>query len=173
MRCFAAVWPGSEAAAALARLARPPLPGLRWSTPDQWHVTLRFFGELAPAEVDAAAAALGALAARQDQPVVAEAGPATRFLGTGLIIWPVEGLAPLAREAGRATGHLGEPPPDRPFLGHLTLARAGRGAAWRDRTDLLAPLASSWTVTSLSLVRSDLGPAGARYHPVAEYPFGL
>ena len=52
-RLFVAVWPPDEVLDLIAALPRPEVEGLRWTTRDQWHVTLRFFGsvELAPAAV--------------------------------------------------------------------------------------------------------------------------
>ena len=36
-RLFVAVWPPDDVVAELAALPRPDQPGLRWTTPDQWH----------------------------------------------------------------------------------------------------------------------------------------
>ena len=51
MRLFLAVWPSPEVVDVLRALPRPDTPGVRWSTEDQWHVTVEFLGEcdLAPA----------------------------------------------------------------------------------------------------------------------------
>ncbi len=159
-RCFVATWPPPEICDALARAPRPPLARARWSEPEQWHVTLRFLGDVPVGDV----AALAARLAARPWPggVVARGGPATRFLGEGLLIWPVEGLAELAAAVAEATRGTGEPP-TRPFLGHITLARARRGYDLRRQHHLLSPLAATWAVTSIALVRSRLAPAGATY----------
>ena len=133
LRCFVAAWPSAEVVSALAGLPRPTRPGLRWSGEDQWHVTLRFFGDLGPAEVDEATAALSKLASALPGAFTARGGPATKFLGPGLLIWPVDGLC-AAGPIGQATAHIGQPLADRPFLGHVTVARGAGGA------DLLSPL---------------------------------
>ncbi len=172
MRCFVAIWPGADVVAALAALPRPAGERLRWSTEDQWHVTLRFFGELTPGQVDEVNAALAEMATSLPGDVTAEGGPATGFLGPGLVIWPVEGLRPVAERVERVTAHVGQPIPDRPFLGHITIARGARGADLRRAPHLLSPLRASWPVTSLSLVRSELGPRGARYSDVRAFPVG-
>ena len=101
MRCFVAVWPSAEVVGALAGLARPSVERLRWSSQDQWHVTLRFFGELSPAQVDHVCGALVEVARSLPSEVLAHGGPVTRPLGPGLIVWPVEGLRPLARRSRR------------------------------------------------------------------------
>jgi 2'-5' RNA ligase len=80
----------------------------------------------------------------------------------------VGGLDALAASVVARTAALGEPPPDRPFSGHLTLARAKRG----DRGVAgLAGVAftASWEVGEVTLVASTLHPHGARYDIVARY----
>ena len=78
------------------------------------------------------------------------------------------GLEPLAAAVADATRGVGEPT-DRPFRGHLTLARVRR-----DRT---APSAAAgdavegaWPVDQVAVVRSELHPDGARYETVAGLP---
>lgn len=172
MRCFVAVWPSPEIVAALAALPRPGVERLRWSDENQWHVTLRFFGELSPAQVDDVSGALAAVAASLPEEVTARGGPATRLLGPGLIVWPVDGLSGVARAVEEATASVGQPVPDRPFFGHVTIARGARGADFRAAPHLLATLAGSWPATSLSLVHSQLGPGGPRYRDLQTFPLG-
>lgn len=168
MRCFVAVWPPEDVLEAMAALPRPVVEAARWSTRDQWHVTLRFFGELDEAGVAAATSALAEAARSLSGPLVARGGPSTRYMGPGLVVWPVEGLERAARAVGRATAEIGMPVPHRPFRGHLTVARA-RGDADLRREGLLAPLERSWDVVSLSLVESRLCTAGASYTDVASF----
>ncbi|MGH9106552.1 MAG: 2'-5' RNA ligase family protein [Acidimicrobiales bacterium] len=172
MRCFVAIRPPPEVLDALAELPRPATDGLRWSTRDQWHVTLRFFGDLSPADLIAASQALALVVGRLAPPVDASGGPTTRFLGPGLVVWPVEGLANVARAVEQATAGTGQAPADRKFRGHLTIGRGRRGTDLRKARQLLAPLAMAWPVGSLSLVESRLGPAGAKYTVIQELPFG-
>jgi 2'-5' RNA ligase len=172
VRCFVAAWPSAEVVAALAGLPRPASPRLRWSGEDQWHVTLRFFGELSPVQVDEATVVLSEVARGLPGDLTARGGPATRFLGPGLLIWPIDGLGPAAGPVGRATAHLGQPPPDRPFIGHVTIARGARGADLRQAPHLLSPLSASWPVTFLALVHSQLGAGGARYRDVCTFRLG-
>lgn len=174
MRCFVAVWPDVEVLEALALLSRPPFEGVRWSTRDQWHVTLRFFGELGQAEVSRALELLAQAATSLPgpPPLEVQGGPATRFMGPGLIVWPVHGLAVAAGAVEAATAGIGQPPPDRRFVGHLTIARGRRGTDLRPARHLLQSLAASWLVSSLSLVQSELHPNGARYREIASIPVG-
>lgn len=172
MRCFVAVWPAPGVVEALAALPRPDFASARWTTEDQWHVTVRFFGELAPEAISGACTALAAAARSLPGPIIAKGGPGTRFLGPGLLVWPVEGLGGAAAAVAHATTGTGQAVPERPFFGHLTLARARRGADLRQARHLLAPLATSWPVTELSLVESVLHPGGARYRAVENFPLG-
>jgi 2'-5' RNA ligase len=168
-RLFVAVWPATALLDHLRAFDRPPQPGLRWSTEDQWHVTLRFFGNLDAAGETAARAALDK-ATTGAQAVEVAAGPAARALNRTVWVLPVDGLEGLADRIADATKAIGEPPPRRRFQGHITLARARRPGvlAALPRT----PVTGRWAVTEVTLVRSDLRPDGARYHVVGRWPLG-
>jgi 2'-5' RNA ligase len=158
---FVAVWPPAEVLDALEHLERPARPGLRWTTRDQWHVTLRFLGRVEdPESVQDALQDLGWLPA-----TTASAGPSTAKLGASILCVPVAGLDELAVAVAEAT--TGQPPPE-PYRGHLTLARAKRGVAIRDLAGV--PFTAAWTVDQFSLVESETHPDGARYQVVAGYP---
>ena len=164
-RLFVAVWPSPDVVERIAALPRPSLPGLRWTDPEQWHVTLRFLGRVDDARpVDAALERVVAPA------VDAVAGPHVGRFGHRVLHVPVEGLAPLATIVVDATAELGEPPEDRAFAGHLTLARVRRGARVDLRPLAGAPVEGEWRVDEVTLVESRLGGAGARYHVVGRYP---
>ena len=164
MRLFVAVWPSAEVVSALRALPRPAVPGLRWTTEDQWHVTLRFFGE---AEVEAAAEALASV--RFGSRPEAVMGPSVGRFGDSILHVPVAGLDELAAVVVAATADMGRPPPDRPFRGHLTLGRVNRGRAGL-RPLVGTPLAGRWEVGELTLVASRLGREGARYSVVRRVP---
>ena len=68
------------------------------------------------------------------------------------------------------TARLGRPPEDRPFDGHLTLARARKAARVDLRRLAGAPIEAAWPVTEVCLVESRLSPAGARYEVVDRFP---
>jgi 2'-5' RNA ligase len=145
---------------------------VRWTATEQWHVTLRFLGELGRPDLTRLMTALARTAKELPGPVVAQGGPGTGFLGPGLIVWPVQGLASVATAIEKATTDIGQPVPYRHFLGHLTIARGRRGTDLRLRHDLLADLAGSWSVTSVSLVQSELHPGGAQYRDMETFPVG-
>ena len=157
-RLFVAVWPPDEVLDRLAALPRRAVPGLRWTGRDQWHVTLRFLG--AVDDVAPVVEALGSLDVPETEAVL---GPAVGRFGRRVLQVPVAGLDELAGAVLRATSHLGRPPDDRPFAGHLTLARVAKGAdvglGWLAGT----PVDARWTVREYCLVESRVS-AGTRQY---------
>lgn len=163
-RLFVAVWPPEEVLDRLAALDRPEVKGLRWTRRDQWHVTLRFLGGVPdPAPV---VEALAGLALPAGDAVL---GPAVDRFGRRIVHVPVAGLETIAAGVVAATARLGSPPDDRPFHGHITLARA----ADRGRVDLRpftgAIVGAEWRVDAVCLVESRLSPAGARYEVIERF----
>jgi len=161
MRCFVAVLPPSEVSDVLARLERPTASGVRWTHSDQWHVTLRFLGEVDPSEAATALVGLNSEAA------VAVMGPATIVLGGYAVVVPVSGLGGLAASVVARTASVGEPPEDRLFVGHLTLARL-RGPAPPESVGV--PLTAEFSVGEACLVASHLLPDGAAYEVLERFP---
>lgn len=160
-RLFVAVWPPAEVLDAVEALHRPAEAGGRWTRRDQWHVTLRFLG---PADADEVSAALAGLG---HEPVEAVLGPEVGRLGEGVVQVPVAGLDGLAKAVVSLTAGVGRPPEDRPFIGHLTLARmVGEPPAGV----LGQALSATFPVDSVALVTSELGGDAARYTTVATFP---
>lgn len=157
-----AVWPTDAVVEELRALPRKDERGVRFVPPENWHVTLRFLGE---ADVDAVA---GALEATPLPSATARLGAGVDLLFDRLLAVPVDGLDELAAEVGRATAGFGTEPPGRRFVGHLTVARARRGA--RMPKVLGALVQTEWAVTEVALVQSRLRPTGAEYDTVATWP---
>jgi RNA 2',3'-cyclic 3'-phosphodiesterase len=154
------VWPPEDVLDMLEGLPRPELPGVRWTSRMQWHVTLRFFGD---AEADEVRAALGGVRTAAAQ---AHLAPRTQRLGRGVLCVHVSGLDDVAAAVVAATADLGRPPDHRTFRGHITLARV-EGRAEPPLTDLPE---RTWPVATFALVRSHLGGGPARYETVATWP---
>ena len=167
MRLFVAVWPDEAVLDQLADLDRPVIDGVRWTTREQWHITLRFLGDVDDAGDVEAALRDGAARLR---PVSAEVGPRVERVGN--MLWaPVAGLHETAAAVVAATASFGAPPEDRRFRGHITLARQrsrGRGSSLRSAQG--QTLSGSWDVRAVDLVRSHLGPGGSRYETMASVP---
>lgn len=165
MRLFVAVWPPGDVLDDVAALPRPELDGVRWTTRDQWHVTLRFLGSCDPDAVRERWGPVGAVPA-----VEARLGPAVGRFGDRVLHVPVAGLEGVAREVTAATGAVGEPPDGRPFRGHLTLARVRgprRSGVRLAGVELLGrPVQARWVVDEVTLVASHTARDGARYEVV-------
>jgi 2'-5' RNA ligase len=162
MRLFVAVRPPVAVVDGLAALSRPAQPGVRWTTSEQWHVTLRFFGD-----VDDPTPITDALTNALDGtgPITATIGPHAAVLDKRVIYLPVTGLEGVATTIGAATAAFGDPPRRGRFKGHLTLART-KGA----RVDLSAlDLEHTWEVDEVDVLRSHLGSEGARYETLERF----
>ncbi len=153
----------------IASLPRPSHPDLRYTTRDQWHVTLRFLGE---ADMDTACRAVHEVQAPRAEAVL---GSRIRRFGATAIALTVDGLAEVASAVCEATASVGTPPETRPFEGHLTLgrvrARSSRWAMTVPGTFAASP-ARAFTVDEIELIRSTGGRGGVAYTTEAVVPLG-
>jgi 2'-5' RNA ligase len=163
-RLFVAVRPPPEVVALLSALERPAVPGVRWSTPEQWLVKLRPLGQVADRVVgplrDALEAELEGAPA-----VVCRLGPATRRLGGQWLGAPVHGLDDLAAVVFEATERLVPVTHPQPFQADVVLAR---GRVPRELAG--RPVAGSWTARSVFLVADRSSPRGVRFEDLARFP---
>ena len=184
MRLFVALAPPAEAVAELAAVLRdlPPEPRVRWTRPEQWHVTLAFLAEVDERAQAELASRLGRVA-RRHAPLRLSLAGGGRF--GGQVLWtriegdrlPLRRLADAVRAAARRCGL---PTDQRPYRAHLTLARSALARTTQPAPDLRPLVAalqgfagSAWPATDLHLVRSQLGagPGGtARHETVASWP---
>ena len=145
---------------ACSRWHRLNVPELRWTSPNQWHVTLAFLGLADPIE------ATRSLAALRTASCVGRLGPTTTALGKNSLVIPVSGLDRLAADVQVATTEIHREG-NRVFFGHLTLARSRQQipARW-----LGQPLIGDFPVEKVCLVRSHTLPEGARYEVLEWWP---
>jgi 2'-5' RNA ligase len=159
-RLFVAAWPDADTVAALRELPGGASGDERRVSPSNWHVTLRFVGEADVAEV--AALLDGAPLPRS----TALLGPRIERLDRRHAVVPVAGVDALAAAVARATRVVGESN-RHPFVGHLTVARLGRGGT----SALIGqPFAASFDVDEVALVSSELTASGPIYSIVARFP---
>ena len=156
-RLFVAVWPPPSVIDELAALPRPSKPGVSWTKPHRLHITLRFLGECDQDE------ALSTLEATSFGAARVTLGPAPERLGRGVLMLPAAGVDDLAESVIDCTRYLGDPPPDHPFVGHLTVARFRK----RQPTVDWPRLGETFEVNEISLVES--APWG-EYLDVAKFP---
>ena len=158
-RLFLAAWPSEETLEGVAAIARPTEPGVRWVPPDNWHVTLRFFGE----------AEVGKVVRRLEHErlpgAVARLGPTIEQLGARYLVIPVDGVDPLAASVLSATADIGQNDRRR-FRGHLTIARLTPGAA---SSVIGNRFEARFEIDEVALVASDPHPTGVVYRTVATF----
>ena len=167
---------------AAVRLAGDVIGGLRdrlgdddvkWVRPQNLHVTLRFFGDILPAEVEGISERVRAYPER-----LSAVATAWRALGAfpserrPQVLWlgladPQEALVRLASEVTRDLEETGFGRPDKPFRAHVTLGRVRRGARVQmpGSDDLTIPQAP-FSISAIALIRSRLTPRGPVYTPI-------
>jgi len=152
-----------------------------WTRQGNWHLTLKFLGDVDPARLDGLKAALAGVRfapfalrgagggffppARAGRP----AEPRVLWVGLGAGAEQASRLAAAVEDALEPLGFAREA---RPFSPHLTLARVKR-AGRDDWGELVAALnATAWPEIQLdrfALWRSELGQGGPTYTPLAEF----
>lgn len=176
MRLFVAVWPTDQVRDRLAEAIEALLTDeLRWVKPENWHVTLAFLGSVPDDELDALVAVLRSIQA-QALRCDAALGTHTSTIGRSVLCLPTSGLDELAGAVRESTGPFSRAPDrDRPFAGHLTLARTRRGRAVPglavgrpiSALGIGAPVSMTWPVSEVRLVASEEGREGTEYSPQA------
>jgi 2'-5' RNA ligase len=179
VRLFVALTPPGEVVEELSAITvalRELTPDLRWTRPEQWHVTLAFLGEVGEHIVDELARRLNRAAARHP-PLSLSFGGGGRF--GHQVLWTRvqgdrDGLCRLADSVRAAARRSRLPMEQRPYRPHLTLARAAVATDLRPLVERLASWQGlPWVATRLSLVRSRLGAGSggsALHEPIAGWP---
>jgi 2'-5' RNA ligase len=155
---------------------------LRWVRPQNLHFTLRFLGEIPPAQVARAVVATRE-AVRTARPFVIHiAGlgafpslqrPQVVWLGTGA---GAEALLALARSVEEALAKERLPTDPRPFRPHLTLGRARDDRSWGDLVRALERFRDASLgeerVEVVTVMESRLTPDGPIYTPREQVRLG-
>jgi 2'-5' RNA ligase len=178
VRLFAAVDPSSDVVAALSAAVSPVASAsdspVRWSPPEQWHVTVAFYGTVSGAATTELVERLSRAAGRGTAmslsidgfggfPSPSRARVVVATLGGDVAL--LTRLAQRCVAAGRRTGIEMQ---RRRFRPHLTIGRA-RGEPVDVSSLLAAPGEVSWEADALRLVASRLGPV-VQHETVASWP---
>lgn len=157
-------------------VANPPW---RWSSPETWHVTLKFLGDTSVADVGPATQALAAVGARHRSFDLALGafGAFPSLRDPRVLFYRVEAgagaLASLARDVDRSLEQaIGLETEARAFHAHATVARV-KAPLSRSLQDALAQVPALphpvTRVSTFDLMESRLARAGARYSVVKRF----
>ena len=177
-----------EAQAELRRAV--PGHGVRWTRREQFHLTLKFLGDVDAARVEALGEAIraacrgfGALHLRAERVGFFPDERCPRVVWTG-VQDQAERLPRLQQAVDAATRDFTIEQKDERFTGHVTLARIKAirrpetGALGKAAAGLAEEVFGQWTAGSIELMRSVLSPQGASHSSLAtialaDLPVGL
>ena len=176
MRLFVAIALPDSVARSLLQL-ETGVPGARWSTREQLHLTLRFIGEVDSRDASAIDDALSAISAPgfalQLKGVGEFGGKNPRALWAGVA--PNQALLHLQRKIETALQRIGLEAEQRRFTPHVTLARlkaVPRGRVMDFLVDHALYASAPFEVGEFVLFSSALTPNGSIYVPERAYPLG-
>lgn len=181
MRLFVALVPPPAALDELEDACSPfraSRDDLRWTSREEWHVTLAFLGEVSDLALSRLGPRLerGARRHRAFGLSLEGAGafpaPQRATVLWGGIAGNRKALGDLAATVGAGARRAGAPPPDagRKFRPHLTLARSRAATDLRPVVeDLSGFRGAPWTATEILLIRSHL-QGRPRYETLASCP---
>jgi 2'-5' RNA ligase len=151
--------------------------GWRWTVPENLHITLKFLGEVDPAQTSFVCNRLQEIALLQHPFPLALGGVgcfpnprSPRVLWIG-ITKGTESLANMAKMIDTACAGLGFASEDKPYRPHLTIARAGSQSLPAFVRDEKTVFQSQSDVHSFSLIESRLQRSGAQYETVRDFKF--
>jgi 2'-5' RNA ligase len=142
--------------------------GLRWSTPESWHITLQFLGSTSAEQY---ACIVSRLRELRFSPMSISLGSLGFFERAGVFFTEVEltpELTSLQRSVLAATSQCEFTPEDRQYHPHITLARTkgrhGKPALRKLKDQIrVQPRFAGFTTDEFLLYESFLGPSGSRY----------
>jgi RNA 2',3'-cyclic 3'-phosphodiesterase len=186
VRLFVAITPSAAALdeldVAIAPL-RAGWPGLNWTRPQSWHVTLAFLGEVEDRVAARLAERLERAAGRYPGlDLVTAGGGAFPSVPRGRVLWTgIHGdqsrLREIADSVAAGARRAGAPSPDegRRYRPHITLARSRDTVNLRPLVDVLAShTGPAWPADRIHLIRSHQGEhAGEQnwYESIGSWPF--
>ncbi len=155
---------------------------LHWIPPENLHFTVRFLGEITPAQLAQVKLATRAVAA-EGSPFQVTLGGVGAFpsIQRPQVVWVgvregADNLAGLSARLDEALAREHFPREDRPFVAHLTLARVRDRRLWGDLvravTGFRETAVGVQEVRALAVMESHLHPRGARYSLVEEVLLG-
>ncbi len=158
-----------------ASISRGGLPGARWIDPENYHITLRFIGEVQRSQaedIDEMLMQVSAPGFDLHLHGVGIFGQGVKAKAVWVGVMPSEPLNFLQAKVESAIVRAGLPPEGRKFAPHITLARFAHADANRlqmfvEGNNLFR--AGPWTIDKFTLFESQMGKGGSVYTPLADY----
>ena len=176
MRLFIAITLPEDQRTRLAALANG-LPGARWISQDNLHVTLRFLGELdggEAADIDEALAQVRTPGFTLGLEGISHFGEGRKLRALWAGVGSNPALMRLQAKIEQAVVRAGQPPEKRKFKPHVTLARFKSNPGSDKLQAYLAGHAlfrgEPFAVDGFTLFSSFLSSSGAIYRPEVSYP---
>jgi len=157
---------------------------VRWVTPENTHLTLKFLGDVSPTNAELLAESLRAECGKQPPFEISASGigcfpnqhrPYVIWIGLNA---PAD-LNQLQHKIESAAARLGFAAEDRPFSAHLTIGRVRERTSQADIKNLQAALEGlrigelgQFTVQTITLFKSELQPGGPCYTPLSHAHLG-
>ncbi len=172
LRSFLAVSPPHEVRLALIdQISHLSIPG-RLISPDNWHITLRFLGDIDEVACERYVAAIDQSELGTDFPMRIDHLGAFPKPSKANVVWAgidrgqqrLFELAEIADERAQDVGIVGE---ERPFRPHLTLSRVRPQVSVTDLMD--EELDVAWRVDGLVLFRTLPGRGTVHYEPLETF----
>lgn len=160
-------------------LYRGGLPGSRWVEPSDYHITLRFLGDVDVSVANDVHDLLTVSRPRSPIPVTLDTiasfgGDAPRSVHAAVA--PSDALSDLQAEHERIARHAGLAPERRKFTPHVTLARLARGTAPESVARYIAQMGAfermSFVASRCVLFSARESRGGGPYVVETTYPFG-
>ena len=185
---FLAIVPPDDAVADLDAFLEPRREAgtdLRWTDPEQWHLTLAFLPDVPDHALDGLVEEVtAAVSGRPELALRLEGGGGFPAPYDARVLWvgvtggdtALDRLGRLARAVRQGASHAGAAPQGGRFRAHVTVARSRRPFEATRWVRLLEGYAGpGWVAGEVALVESHLGEGRRgrpRYEVVASIPFG-
>ena len=159
--------------------------GFRWVKPGHMHLTLKFFGEISPKQVETVSNVLAQFCLNIKPFNLRVEGygafpnwrnPRTIWAG----LTPVQEVQSLHHQIDEALAQVGFQPEGRRFSPHLTLCRVSDyvdqqlvGELEKAMQTSPIPPMDPWEVKEVVFIKSRLQPGGPVYTPLAKFEFNL
>lgn len=153
---------------------------IRWSRPENLHITLQFLAEVPPAAIDGMVARVSEALAEAASEVCFNFGRLHVFPDPYrprvivMDVLPQVGLAALSKRVGEGIQATGMAIEDRPFRAHLTLGRIKQpqGMSLSFLNEVPLPSVGEQRVGEVVLFQSEPEPQGSKYTPLARLSLG-